>query len=273
MNNKINNHINNDINNDINNHINNHINNDINETISSQYIREKILYEKKNLGKNIVTFIIPTIGRSSLLNSINSLLNQTVEEWKAIIIFDGIKKNMNISDNRIRIIEIDKLGKNINSAGNVRNFGMSLVETEWIAFLDDDDIIEDDYLECFYKELKLDNSISVIIFRMKMENRIIPNLDCTNFHICDVGISFIINKNIYDNNLKFIPDGAEDYLYLDLIRKNGYKMVISPYTKYYVRANDYENISHLPLGRRIYINNNYLKLLFCFMNSIKINIM
>ena len=38
-----------------------------------------------------ITFIIPTIGRDTLLNSINSLFNQTIKEWKAIIIFDGIK--------------------------------------------------------------------------------------------------------------------------------------------------------------------------------------
>ena len=44
------------------------------------------------------------------------------------------------------------MGVAINNAGNVRNYGMSFVETEWIAFLDDDDIIADDYLEKFYEE-------------------------------------------------------------------------------------------------------------------------
>jgi hypothetical protein len=206
--------------------------------------------------ENIVTFIIPTIGRTTLLNSINSLLNQTIENWCAIIIFDGIKKNLNVSDDRIKIIEIDKLGININSAGYVRNYGMKLVETKWIAFLDDDDIIAHDYLECFYKELSLNNELSVIIFRMSMNKRIIPKLDANNFYICDIGISYIIKKEIFDNNIKFIPDGAEDYLYLDLIRKHGYKMVISPYVKYYVRETYYEDIDQQNLGKRVYINNN-----------------
>jgi hypothetical protein len=212
----------------------------------------------------LVTFIIPTIGRESLLNSINSLLNQTIKDWYAIIIFDGMKKNIDINDKRIKIVEIDKLGQNINSAGKVRNYGMSLVHTEWIAFLDDDDIIEDDYLECFYKELSFDNSLSVIIFRMKMNDRIIPKLDTDNFYICDVGISFIIKKSIFDNNLKFIPDGAEDYLYLDLIRKNGYTIVISPYIKYYVRYDNLDNIEQNILGKRIYLNKKDIssKLLF-----------
>jgi len=228
----------------------------------------------KIINDNIITFIIPTIGRESLLYSINSLLNQTIENWYAIIIFDGIKKNINISDDRIKIIEIDKLGKNINSAGEVRNYGMSLVETEWIGFLDDDDIIADDYLECFYKELMLmnNNDLSVVIFRMKMGDRIIPKLNTDNFYICDVGISFIVKKDIYDNDIKFIPDGAEDYLYLDLIRKNNYKMVISPYIKYYVREDDCTDIEENILGNRIYINkknissklllNGYLKIIY-----------
>jgi len=38
----------------------------------------------------LVTFIIPTIGRDTLQRSIDCLLEQTIQEWKAIIIFDGI---------------------------------------------------------------------------------------------------------------------------------------------------------------------------------------
>jgi glycosyltransferase involved in cell wall biosynthesis len=119
-----------------------------------------------------ITFIIPTIGRNTLLNSINCLKNQTVQSWKAIIIFDGIKSNICNNDNRIKIVEINKTGVGSNSAGNVRNYGISLVDTDWIAFLDDDDLIANDYIESFYNELKLYPSIDVLIFRMTMENRI-----------------------------------------------------------------------------------------------------
>lgn len=227
------------------------------------------LHEELYSNKNI-TFIIPTIGRKSLINSIQSLINQTNESWKAIIIFDGIKSNINVEyyDKRIKIIEIEKMGLNQNSAGNVRNYGMSLVETEWIAFLDDDDIISNDYVDIFYKELninKYDNiDLDVIIFRMKIENRIVPKLNTDNFYICDVGISFIIKKYIYDNGIKFIPNSAEDYLYLDNIRKNGYKIMISPHIKYFVRQNLFEYKDEKVIGNRVYINlnNNSNKILF-----------
>lgn len=208
----------------------------------------------------LITFIIPTIGRESLKNSINSLLNQTVKEWNAIIIFDGIKSNIINNDERIKIIEIEKLGININSAGLVRNYAMSLVKSDWIAFLDDDDIISNDYIEIFYKEFELYSDLDLIIFRMKDSDRIIPKLDTNNFYLCDVGISFIMKRKIYDNGIIFLADGAEDFLYLDKIRKEMYKIMISPYTKYFVRTNKVDD--NLILGKRIFINFNIYSNIF-----------
>ena len=202
----------------------------------------------------MITFIIPTIGRESLLKSIESLIRQTIREWLAIIIFDGVKNNIgDISDSRITILEIEKMGVAINNAGNVRNYGMSFVETEWIAFLDDDDIIADDYIEKFYEEYESYSNIDVLIFRMNLGGRIIPKLKTDNFYVCDVGISFIIKKDIFDNGIKFIPDGAEDFMYLDNIRKAGYKMMISPYIKYFVKNFD-DIIDNI--GNRVFINMN-----------------
>lgn len=199
-----------------------------------------------------ITFIIPTIGRFSLHNSIESLKNQTIKEWKAIIIFDGIKCNINENDARIKIVEIEKTGKDYNSAGEVRNYGMILVETEWIAFLDDDDTISNDYIEVFYNELKLYPIIDTFIFRMKLNECFVPKLDTNNFYICDVGISFIIKRQIFLDGLKFSPSGVEDFYYLDNIRKNNYNIMISPYVKYFVRENPQINSIK---GTRVFINN------------------
>ena len=80
-----------------------------------------------------ITFIIPTIGRSTLINSINSLLNQTDNNWNAIIVFDGIKQNITINDNRIKIIEITKCGLK-NSAGSVRNEGIKLCNNSLLVY-------------------------------------------------------------------------------------------------------------------------------------------
>jgi hypothetical protein len=208
----------------------------------------------------MITFIIPSIGRDTLIYTIESLLNQTDPEWNAIIILDGITTNsLNsnimslLEDERFTVNEIEKKGLNINSAGNVRNYGMSVIEnTQWIAFLDDDDTIACDYIEIFKNELLIYPFIDVYIYRMiHNDHRIIPKLDALNFEICDVGISFIIKYDIFKDGLEFEPDGAEDFLYLNKIRNAGYKMMISPYIKYYVRNFEY-NVDNI--GKRGFIN-------------------
>ena len=70
---------------------------------------------------NEVTFIIPSIGRSTLQNSIDSILNQTNENWKIIIIFDGIEPTIVTTNKKIFILKSNKKGVLKNQAGNVRN--------------------------------------------------------------------------------------------------------------------------------------------------------
>jgi glycosyltransferase involved in cell wall biosynthesis len=210
-------------------------------------------------NQDSITFIIPTIGRKTLKNTIDSIINQTIKKWNAIIIFDGISSNINISDKRIKILETNKKGLDVNSAGLVRNYGISMAKSKWVAFIDDDDIISQDYLETFYKELEENSELDldVIIFRMKLEDRIIPKLNTDNFYLCDVGISYVMKKEIFDSGIKFIPDGAEDFLHLDNIRKSGYKIMISPYIKYYVRIENFDINSiedNNQLGNRVFIN-------------------
>ena len=222
----------------------------------ADFYQQKVIYLVYNMNHKI-TFIIPTIGRESLIESINSIINQTIQEWNIIIIFDGIKSNIKsetiIKDNRIKIVEIKKKGMNINQSSHVRNYGISLSNTNWIAFLDDDDIIANDYIKTFYEVLDLYKNIDVIIFRMIDKERIIPKLETDNFYLCDVGISFIIKREICDNNILFEPDSVEDFLFLDKIRENNYEMMISPYVKYFVK-NKVLNKSENMIGNRVFIN-------------------
>ena len=189
-----------------------------------------------------ITFIIPTIGRSSLLSSINSLLNLKDDDWNAIIIFDGIKCNMNIEDNRIKIIEIEKLGKESikNNAGLVRNIGFNYVENStWVGFLDDDDYLSENYICNLKKEIEINNSIEVCIFRMGYENKcILPSKFDKNIIRNKVGISFALKKYITDSN-KFINSPFEDYLYLKNLQSQKYKIIISSYVSYFVKTTPY----------------------------------
>jgi glycosyltransferase involved in cell wall biosynthesis len=207
-----------------------------------------------SLFETKITFIIPTIGRPTLQYSINSLLNQTNSNWKAIIVFDGIEPTLTIDDPRITIIKSEKLGIDKNSAGNVRNFGINYADTEWVAFLDDDDCLKKSYVDIFYNELLFGNN-DIIIFRMYGldQSTILPRHESSNFYLGEVGISFAAKKHIFDSGTKFIPSSAEDFYFLDDCRNKGYKIMISPYLLYFIRkydSNKYENI----ISTRAFIN-------------------
>jgi hypothetical protein len=88
--------------------------------------------------------------------------------------------------------------------------------------------------------------------KKKENSRFIPRLDVDNFYICDVGISFIIKKEIYDNNFLFKLSNCEDFEYLNELRSNNYKIMISPYTKYFVRKQNVKTLD--TIGSRVLIN-------------------
>jgi len=93
--------------------------------------------------------------------------------------------------------------------------------------------------------------MDVLIFRMNDKNKILPELKTDNFYLNHVGISFVMKKKIFDNNLIFVPSSSEDFEYLNLMRNNNYKIIISPYIKYFVRSEDMNNNV---FGNRVKIN-------------------
>lgn len=201
-------------------------------------------------GNSALTFIIPTIGRETLSLTLQSLKNQTITNWKAIVIFDGIKPNIYETDPRITIIKTPiKLGQGYNSAGLVRNYGIKFANTEWVAFVDDDDSITPNYVESFLSELWLDPD--VIIFRMTLDDRVCPSIDSTNFFIKDVGISFAVKTELVSKFI-FIPSIEEDFEFLDKVRLKKYKIVLSPYITYTV--NQFNTINIPLMGKRGFVN-------------------
>jgi glycosyltransferase involved in cell wall biosynthesis len=209
---------------------------------------DQLLAEIPN--KQLITFIIPTIGRSTLSNTLDCLIKQTIPNWKAIVIFDGISSTIQPTDPRIRIIESPKLGQGHNSAGLVRNYGITFADTEWVAFVDDDDSLSNNYVEILLKESGVYALADIIIFRMVNNFGIIsPILSTDTFFVCDVGISFAVKKKLFDEGHVFIPSNIEDFCYLDEARNKKYNIMISPYVTYFV--NKYEQPECPELGNRV----------------------
>lgn len=187
-----------------------------------------------------ITIIIPSIGRETLKNSIQSLLNQTLNKWKAIIVYDGCKNILDLdllNDIRISYYEIEKRNGVINQAGDVRNYGMQFVESKWVGFLDDDDCLGKNYVEYFFKNCELFH-FDVFIYRMIQEDlKIFPSLHSKDIIPCDVGISFIMNIELFrECGLKFENSHCEDYDLLYLAKKKNHLILISHYIQYFIKS-------------------------------------
>ena len=212
---------------------------------------DEIINNLKKIIKNAkITFIIPSINRPSLPRTINSLIRQKNPNWKAIIIFDGVKSNINIADNRFSIININKIGK-INNAGEVRNIAIKEVDTEWCGFVDDDDILLNNYVELFYEYITNENYLDLILFRMKKSKRIIPEYNKNNLIKCNVGISFCTKTDIL-KKYKFIPGNLEDFCLINRLNKDKKKIMISDKITYLVRNTTFNESDNLNLKKDYY---------------------
>lgn len=192
----------------------------------------------------LITFIIPTIGRPTLINAIKSLEYQTVTEWNAFIIFDGFNEADIIAcypkeywKDNITIASCGKKGDiTLNgNAGEVRNIGLNevAIDTEWIGFLDDDDRLTPNYIEV----LKLHQDKDFVIFRMhNLDGRILPPVGDVDFRESFVGISFAVKtKLVRDHNIRFKQSTIEDFTFLCELRDLTKNFVITEEVCYLVR--------------------------------------
>lgn len=207
-------------------------------------IRKHVMDINKILNdKNIITFVIPTINRPSLIDTLESLICQVDKGWKAICVFDRIEPSEDIklkleSDSRFSyVILTNKLGLNKNSAGLVRNVGIEQVMTEWVGFVDDDDVLSPYYIHCLKDELINSLTVDCVIFRM-IYTHIMPLPRDTDFHRNFVGISFCYKTELFHQGFQFIPSSGEDYDLLNRFRDEGIKMIISSHITYKVRDYD-----------------------------------
>tara|TARA_Y100001970_G_C14225127_1_gene855173 strand:+ start:1685 stop:2440 length:756 start_codon:yes stop_codon:yes gene_type:complete len=97
-----------------------------------------------------VDIILPTFNCDKYIEeTINSVINQTFKEWKLIIIDDASKDNtINLinkflKDDRINLVILKKN----KGAGFCRNLGMRISKSQYVAFIDSDDIWKENKLK------------------------------------------------------------------------------------------------------------------------------
>ena len=188
-----------------------------------------------------VAFVVPTIGRKTLKNALNSLIEQSDFDWNAFVVSDGIEldPSVRIDDPRIIYIKTSKkgkLGENHGNAGKVRNVALDhdQLRGEWIGFLDDDDTLLPDYVSNLRQEASNHNS-DVIVTRMNHNGNIIPMPGMKDFQKNNVGISFAAKSHVFKKlGFRFRQTDAEDFELLNDFRSSGLLIMISDYVGYHV---------------------------------------
>lgn len=193
--------------------------------------------EQKTNKDITISIITPSYNSAQYIaETIDSVLNQSYENWEMIIIDDvstdispQIVRDYSAKDPRIKLVQSD-----VNQGPAIsRNIGIKVAEGRYIAFLDSDDTWNKDKLQLQYEILKdTDIALSYCSYECIDENSTPLNkiIRAKN----KISYSDMLNFNhigcltaIYDTNIigkvYFRNIGHEDYiLWLDIIRK-GYK--------------------------------------------------
>lgn len=173
------------------------------------------------------SIIIPCYNVEEYISStINSVLEQTYNNWELILVNDGstdntikILERYNKKYERITVIEQDN-----NGVSSARNIGLEMAKGEYIYFLDGDDIIESNLFTQAKKAFEKNKEIDIFSFGFNIVNNEKEVMESYSFekynadlfssnefmklylnkkirqHIC----SFIIKKKILiDNQISF----------------------------------------------------------------------
>ncbi|MDM1344684.1 glycosyltransferase family 2 protein [Acinetobacter pseudolwoffii] len=100
--------------------------------------------------------VVPLYNKElSIRNTIQSVLNQSYQNFEIIVVNDGstdnsLKTISEIQDSRIRVVNQENQG-----VSAARNSGIKESKYEWVAFLDGDDLWERDHLEEIIKMIDI----------------------------------------------------------------------------------------------------------------------
>jgi len=191
---------------------------------------------KLKIFMNLVSIIIPYFKKKDyILDAVNSVLNQTYQNFEIIIVYDDSSKSelpliyeIQKLDNRIRVLINEK---NI-GAGLSRNIGIKNSNGKYIAFLDADDIWKTEKLK---KQINImeQNSLSITHTSYEIIDKNNKQVDIRNamqlnfkklLKSCDVGLSTVmIKKDLFNEKNKFLSiKTKEDYILWLSLSKNGY---------------------------------------------------
>ncbi len=129
--------------------------------------------------EDLITVIVPVFKVEKYLEKcVKSICCQTYKNLEIILVDDGSPDNCGKmcdkyakSDKRIKVIHKENGG-----LSDARNAGIKMATGKYIAFVDSDDYVSNDYIEYMYKILKKENTkISICELQIVWKNTTIEN--------------------------------------------------------------------------------------------------
>lgn len=236
------------------------------------------------LSSTLVSIIIPVYNVEDCIEkSLRSAFNQTYENIEYLIIDD---KGNDASMSIVKRLQNEFLNKNIRiiphttnqGLSEARNTGIREATGEFIFFMDSDDQISSDCIECHLNALKSSGADfsdgNVVIVGKKYnpfnEYKVIStirrpeiiNSYFTNIHVC--GWNKLIKKNLLISNQIQFEKGMlyEDMIWVYLLCKYANSMVLVPNnTYYYIIRNNSITTKKNSVNHAKYQFDSFLKLL------------
>ncbi|MBD5489840.1 MAG: glycosyltransferase [Lachnospiraceae bacterium] len=192
--------------------------------------------------------IIPVYNTSSFLKEcIDSAFNQTQKDIEVIAIDDG-----STDDSRDVLLCLQKkypeliiITQENHGQGYARNVGIKRAKGEYIYFLDSDDYIMEDTLECCYEyasKNKLDLALfDALLFENSIERKLIETNNCDRHEIIEE------REEIFSGNFflqkyyrkSYIPTPWSMYCSATFLKKNGIEFLTGVYfedNEFYCKA-------------------------------------
>lgn len=122
-----------------------------------------------------ISIIIPCYNAANILSRcVNSILKQSFQDWEVLLVNDGSVDSTGDICNRYALLDsrIKVIHKGNGGVSSARNIGMASAHGEYITFIDADDYIEPNYLQCLQSRYHADFVISG--FRNNREIDFIP---------------------------------------------------------------------------------------------------
>jgi len=139
------------------------------------------------------SIILPTFNRSHMIhNAIESVINQTYENWELIIVDDGSTDSTKTVVNKYKKLEnkIKYIYQNNKERSAARNKGIEQANGDWICFLDSDDMYYKNHIDEFKSLIEKNNNKKGLYFSGVSYGEYSEDLEEYNMS--------------YNNNLEFV---------------------------------------------------------------------